>query len=230
MGASYVYKKLSPQDKAIIPFNAHKQYNFNSSSAENNSVDYFSSSYTSESVSLYSSASAPYGGDTINNIKYNQIDHLFYRNYIKEPSKKKDIINHLKQRRELYEKANILSIPSGLYGAEIRPSSFYLSSSQYEILDDSNGNLFISGTFTENYPNIIEQNVFRLDPIKGFKKYDLAVYDGYAVYKDYYNPLGGQVSISNPSRPNPPHIEITERKYWRQGMEIPGPVTTYTTL
>ena len=229
MGASYVYKKLSPQDKAIIPFNAHKQYSFNSSSAENNSVDYYSSSYTSESISLYSSSSSGYGGDIINNTKYNQIDHLFYRNYIKDPSKKKDIINHLKQRRELYEKANILSIPSGLYGAEIRPSSFYLSSSQYEVLDDSYGNLIISGTFTENYPNIIEQNVFRLDPIKGFKKYDLAVYDGYAVFRQYYDTQGGQVSPANPTRPNPSHIQVVERKYWRQGMEIPGGPSTYTT-
>ena len=179
MGFSYVYKRFSPQDKALIPFNAHKQYNFVSSSAHANRVTHYSASYTSESVSLYSSASSnPLGVfDPINNIKYNQIDHLYYRNYRKDPSKKKDLINHNKQRRDLYKKSNILSIPSGLYGFQIRKSSFYLSSSAYEVVDDSQGNLIISGTNVDLYPNDVQENVFRLDPIKGFKKYDLSVHE-----------------------------------------------------
>ena len=109
MGISYVYKRLSPQDKAITPFYAHKQYNFISSSAVSNGVSYYTSSYTSESVSLYSSESTnPHGiFDPINNIKYNQIDHLFYKNYKKSPNIKRDFINHKKQRRDLYEKINI---------------------------------------------------------------------------------------------------------------------------
>ena len=80
---AYVYKKFTAQDIAIIPFNAHKQYNFTSASAATNQVTHFNTSYTSESVSLYSSESAFYGGDTINVIKYNQIDHLFYKNHLK---------------------------------------------------------------------------------------------------------------------------------------------------
>ena len=105
MGFSYVYKRFSPQDKALIPFNAHKQYNFVSSSAHANRVTHYSASYTSESVSLYSSASSnPLGVfDPINNIKYNQIDHLYYRNYRKDPSKKKDLINHI-NKEEIYIK------------------------------------------------------------------------------------------------------------------------------
>ena len=116
MSATYVYKKFSAQDKAIIPFNAHKQYNFTSESAASNRVTYLTSSYTSESVSLYSSASAYYSGDIKNVIKYNQLDHLFYRKYRLEPEKKNDFKNWIKQRRELYENANILSVPLGLYG------------------------------------------------------------------------------------------------------------------
>ena len=86
MGASYVYKRFSSLDTAITPFNAHKQYNFTSASAAEFSVNHYSSSYTSESVSIYSSASSnPLGVfDSINNIKYNQVDHLFYRNYKKK--------------------------------------------------------------------------------------------------------------------------------------------------
>ena len=77
-----VYKKFTAQDKAIIPFNAHKQYNFNSSSAATNQVIHYTAKHTSESISLYSSASSIYGGDSKNVIKYNQLDHLFYRDYI----------------------------------------------------------------------------------------------------------------------------------------------------
>ena len=103
MGLSYVYKNFSAQDFAIVPFNAHKQYNFTSASAASNQVAHFNTSYTSESISLYSSASSVYGGDSKNVIKYNQIDHLFYRDYLKKLDSKKDFTNPLKQRRDLYE-------------------------------------------------------------------------------------------------------------------------------
>ena len=75
-----IFKKFSEQDYHIIPFNAHKQYSFNSGSASTNSIKVFSTRYTSESISLYSSASTNPDGllDNINNVKYNQIDHLFY--------------------------------------------------------------------------------------------------------------------------------------------------------
>ena len=56
-----VFKQFTAQDKALIPFNAHKQYNFASASATTNSVTWFTSSWTSESISLYSSASSVYG-------------------------------------------------------------------------------------------------------------------------------------------------------------------------
>jgi len=181
MGISYVYKKFTPQDKAIVSSNAHKQYNFNSASAASNQITYYPASYTSESVSLYSSASAPYGSDNINVVKYNQIDHLFYRDYLKKYGTKKEPIHYLKNQRKLYRKLNILSIPVGLFGSEIKKTTFYLSSSNQEITEDSYGNLIISGTNLNDYPNDVQQNVFNLGPIKGFKKYDLGVHDDYAL-------------------------------------------------
>ena len=67
---STVYKKFTPQDYSIIPFNAHKQYNFTSASAALNEVTYFNTQWDSAPISSYNSGS----------VKYNQIDHLFYRN------------------------------------------------------------------------------------------------------------------------------------------------------
>ena len=123
-----VYKKFTPQDYAIVPFNAHKQYNFISSSASSNSVNHYATQWTSQSVDLHTSG----------NIKYNQIDNLFYRNFKKihnvstgEKYFGQDDLNYLKHKRVLYEKANILSIPAGLYGAEIKPKSLFICSSAY---------------------------------------------------------------------------------------------------
>jgi len=180
-----IYKKFTAQDFSIVPFNAHKQYNLDVSSAASNKVTSFTSSWTSESIDIYSvaTASLPYSlpFDTINNVKYNQIDHLFYRNFKKDIGVRFGNNHYLNQKRELYERASILSIPTGLYGYEIKPGSFYLSSSAYEVVDDLNGNLIISGTNVNNYPIDVRSNIFRLDPIEGFKKYDLNTFEEYAI-------------------------------------------------
>ena len=70
-----VYKQFTAQDKALIPFNAHKQYNFTSASAASNSIKYYSARWTSESYDVYSSGSAS-ADINANTIKYNQIDKL----------------------------------------------------------------------------------------------------------------------------------------------------------
>ena len=208
---SIAYKKFTPQDYTIVPFNAHKQYNFTSASAVSNSVNHYHTKWTSESISLYSSASATYGGDTINTTKYNQLDNLFYRNFKKiNPASPSIItfdplsgavterptpvgnwsagtrylgqnnINYLKHKRTLYKKANIISIPAGLYGHEIKPNSVYISSSTYEFKDDGYGNLLLYSDSAGGYETDIRSNILNIGPIKGFKKYDLNTYSGYS--------------------------------------------------
>ena len=215
MGLSYIYKKFSAQDFAIVPFNAHKHYIFTSASAASNQLAHYNTSYTSESISLYSSASSIYGGDSKNVVKYNQLDHLFYRDYVKKSATKKDFIDFLDNRRDLYEKTNILSIPSGLYGYQIKKSSFYLSSSVYKIVDDSKGNLIIENIDIDAYPNNVQENVFRLDPIFGFKKYDLSVHD-----TDYVEIEGGDYIDNHP---------ITTKSFFRKGLNNAAAPITYTT-
>ena len=172
---STVYKKFTAQDIAVVPFNAHKQYVYTSASAATSSISYFNTRWTSESIYTWTSGSS--GGsaslDTINVLKYQQLDHLFYRNFKRDINTKLGNTHYLLQKRSLYNKANILSIPSGLCGSEIKPSSFYLSSSIYEIVDDSNGNLIVSGTNVADYNTDIRTNVLRIGPEKGFKRYDL---------------------------------------------------------
>ena len=182
------FKKFTPQDYSIVPFNAFKQYNFTSASSATNSVRLYNSNFTSESISLYSSASSVYGGDTINNTKYNQIDNLFYRNFNKlsriSTGKQyigQNNINYLKNRRILYNKVNVASIPSGLYGHEIKPNSIFISSSEYQIKDDGLGNLMLDSDNINNYETDIRTNILNIGPVKGFKRYDLNVFNGYTV-------------------------------------------------
>jgi len=175
---STVYKKFTPQDYAIVPFNAHKQYNFVSSSASTNSVNHYNTKWTASSNDLYNNG----------NIKYKQIDHLFYRNFKKinnissgDKYFGQDDLNYLKHKRVLYKEANILSIPTGLYGYEVRPTSLYISSSAYEFKDDGYGNLMLNSTNINDYETDIRSNILNIGPVNGFKKYDLNIYDGYSV-------------------------------------------------
>ena len=210
---SEVYKKFTAQDYSVVPFNAHKQYNFSSQSAAENKITWHKVSWTSESISLYTSASSYYGSDTINTVKYNQLDHLFYKNFKKDISNRFGYNNYLKQERKLYEKAQIISIPAGLYGHEIKPGDFYLSSSNYEIIDDSHGNLIISGTNLSHYPTDVRKNIFKLEPTKAFKAYDLDTIPGYAV--KLTDPQDNKVGIT--------------KRFWRRGVENPNKTPNYTT-
>ena len=212
---AYVYKKLTAQDIAIVPFNAHKQYDFNSASAASNQVTHYNSEFTQLPISTYSGNSG--SDDTINTIKYNQIDHLFYRDHLKKQGNKKDFIHYLRQRKDLYKKTNILSVPTGLYGFEIKKSSFFLSSSDYSITDDSYGNLIISGTNVNEYPNDVQQNVFRLDPIKGFEKYDLSLFD------DKY------LEVINKGLDTDFNHRFTAKQFYRRGSNNPEASEYYST-
>ena len=209
---STVYKKFTPQDYAIVPFNAHKQYNFISSSASSNSINHYATQWHSESIDLYNDG----------NVKYNQIDNLFYRNFKKihnistgEKYFGHDDLNYLKHKRTLYLKANILSIPTGLYGAEIKPKSLFISSSAYEIKDDGYGNLLLFDDDPNNYETDIRSNILNIGPIKGFKRYDLNIFDGYSVNGiDQYFYLNGVKNINPISSYSTPEGDEYDDSYF----------------
>jgi len=186
------YKPFKPQDYSIVPFNAHKQYNFDSSSAAANKVTYLTTYWDADPIDQY----------TTNSVNYNQIDHLFYRNYLTDISNKFGDINYLKHKRVLYERANILSIPTGLYGHKVNPGSFFLSSSFNKIVDDTYGNLIISGTNISNYITDPRSKLLDVGPVKGFKRYDLDIYEEYLegiYYKKGQKRVNTISSYSTPS-------------------------------
>ncbi len=189
------FKKIPSKDYSIVPFNANKHYNFDSSSAATNKITYHNSSWSSQSIDLYNSG----------NVKYDQLDHLFYRNYKNDVGNKLGDINYLKQKRVLSDISNILSIPAGLYGHKIKKESFFLSSSGVAITDDSYGNLIVQGTNIDDYITDPRSILLDIGPIKGFKKYDLNIIDdfilnGFKPNSNLYRK--GKTKINTPSEPS----------------------------
>ena len=220
-----VYKKFTPQDYSIIPFNAHKQYDFTSASADLNRVTHFNTRWTSESISNYSTHPLSESVDTINAIKYYQLDSIFYRNFRKIDNVStgtkylgQNDINYLKHRRVLYEKANILSTPTNLYGHEIKPKSIYLSSSIFEFKDDGEGNLLLYNEDTDDFIIDVRKNVLNLGPVNGFKRYDLNTFEGYFVDGKYGYFYRDGVKSINPvtSYSTPEGIEYDDSYFFNQ--------------
>ena len=197
---SEVYKKFTAQDSAIIPFNAHKQYDFTSASAATNKVKYYATEWVSESVSLYTSASGPYGGDTKNVVKYRQLENSFYKNYKRDINNKLGTTHYVYQKRDFHHKSNVLSTPAGLYGQEIKPGSVYIKSST-TFTDDLRGNLIVSGTNLDNYIHDIDNCILKIGPEKGYKKYDLTVNQGYVMYDSHQrSPFYRDGSVMYPNK------------------------------
>ena len=192
-----VYKKLTAQDINISPFYVNKQYSFTSASAATSSIGVFEASFTSESIHAFSSGAG--GGssslDDLNTIKYNQIDHLFYKNYKRDVSTKMGSIKNLRNhKRSIYKQIYVVSMPSGLTGNGIKPTTLHLSSSQglngfnqFKITDDGFGNLYKSGSdLNVSYSLDIRNNIFNLGPELGFRRYDLSVINDNKEATTYY--------------------------------------------
>jgi hypothetical protein len=179
----FVYKKLKPSDVSITPFEAHKQYSYESSSAGNNSITFSTAHWTSESKAHYSENNT--AGNFLNHRKYFQLDKVFYRNYITDNANLVPDVNYIDQERRLYDKTNILSIPQNLFGNRIQPTTFNLTGSFnggntiIEIKDDGEGNIYPT-TYTlgsTNWPSEKGRIVY-VGPVKGFKKKDLTTIPG----------------------------------------------------
>ena len=162
-----IYKKLLGSDVSITPFNANKLFTFNSSSGTNLNIKLETHQYRSESLYTYST------NDVSSSLKYFQLDHLYYKDFQLNVVNKFGNVDYLNQSRELHDKVNTISIPSKLYGLEIKPGTFSFTTGSLKVVDDKNGNLIISGTQLISHSIDIRQKVFHLGPRNAFKQYDL---------------------------------------------------------
>ena len=166
----FVYKKLKVSDVSITPFEAHKQYNYVSSSAGDNGITFGTTSWSLNNKSLFTSG----------NIKYFQLDKMLYRNYITDNANLIPDVNYLKQERRLYDKLNYVSIPQNLFGNRIQPTTINITGSfdgnQINIIDDGQGNIYPI-TYTlgeENWPKE-ERRLVYIGPVDGYRNTDLSI-------------------------------------------------------
>ena len=180
-----IYKSLGPDDISRVPFNANRLFTFNSASGTSTGITLKILQY---SQSILDSISA--GSDSKNTLQYYQLDHLFYKDYLRSISNRLGDADYLFQNRKLYKKCNVISIPSTLYGNSIKPGTFSFSGSWGYLIDDSKGNLIISGTNLVSHSIDEREKVFSLEPLKGFKQFDVN-YDLYGKVNPnpvtYYN-------------------------------------------
>ena len=103
-----IFKSLSPDDVSRVPFNANKQFTFNSASATTVGFTTETFQYTSSILDTFSSAST----DTKNVAKYYQLDHLFYKNNQLDIANRLGDADYLVGNRTLYDRVNVISVPS----------------------------------------------------------------------------------------------------------------------
>ena len=119
---AYVYKQFTAQDKALIPFNAHKQYNFTSASAASHSISYHSARWTSESYDVYSSGSAS-ADINANVIKYNQIGTITETLKVIELAKKHNFLQIISHRSGETEDVSIADLAVATGAGQIKTGS-----------------------------------------------------------------------------------------------------------
>jgi len=198
---STLFKKFSKSDISIVPFNAHKQSTFTSSSLTSNKGKFFSSSFPTIAYrdgANFEWANSGSSNDSNNHKKYFQLDHLFYKNSKLDYISKFSTINYLDHYRVLYDKVNILSLPYKTIGYKIKTESFSLTQNSITIKDDGKGHLYDTsyGTIssTVNNTNFKNENfrIFYLGPEKGHTNYDLSIQNGKSIvnYKTTYTKNG----------------------------------------
>ena len=195
----FVYKKLKASDIAVVPFNAHKQYDhtLKGYSDSVNHIYFITCSWSQSATDQYEAA----------NIGHTQLEHLFYEDYPSDLANKFGNVNFIKHHRQLDEEVYVYSIPQLNYGVQIKPKSLQLETITHvenfydptelaagntveltaRFIDDGLGNIFHlessegsgSKAFTpEFFPNAQKYNhkeifkddrIFYLNPINSYK-------------------------------------------------------------
>ena len=141
-----MFKIVDPQNQSIRSFKTHKTFNVtnnDSASFGNFVVRAISGSFRNYST----------GSDTMTHIVSGSVSssyaalptyHMVKSTYYTDPND--SIYDHKNIIKKLQEKANVFSIPRGLFGEEIKPGSIKLSDTSnsitFDIRDDKHGNLY----------------------------------------------------------------------------------------
>ena len=175
---SSVYKTLKTSDVTAYPYKANKSFSFSSSSLYGNGITILNginiplsntgslpaaALYYRSARQLYYSnyvpslaPNLPISEQTYDQLEEAQFDYtktenyLIFDNYLQSTaaSGSGELDNRYKFPTGSNDTIQILSIPTAIYGEQIKPESFKLEFESYTYIDDGNGNLILSGSNT----------------------------------------------------------------------------------
>lgn len=180
-----VFKPFLAQDIIITPFTVNKSFQFTGRNVLTSSdvgIDIFIAKNITSSFNLSSSITGEFTTGSYQQLLYSSVEKLYYSNFIS--SSKGDEatlyinnngvevqVNNLQPRYENYlqstllperffptgsnDEVGIISIPTTLYGDQIRPKSFYLTSPSGSLTDDGEGNIYLNSLTSSIVGNII---------------------------------------------------------------------------
>jgi len=169
------FKKLKSSDVSLIPYTANKQWNLDFCSYP--SDDSYITIYKGTNLtSSFNPDTEPVTENQYERLVYDSINHLFYQSYSGSLLNTSSLANSLfyesaSQQRPTNSYFNynedaaliknypsgsnegirVLAVNQNIFGSQILPYNFQLSSSIYNIIDDGRGNLFdINPSFQNN--------------------------------------------------------------------------------
>ncbi len=173
-----VFKPFLAQDIIITPFTVNKSFQFtgrNALTSSNVGIDIFIAKNITSSFNLSSSITGEFTTGSYQQLLYSSVEKLYYSNFISSSKGDEATLyinnngvevqaNNNQPRYENYlqstlvpqryfptasnKEIGIISIPTTLYGDQIKPKSFVLNSPSGSLLDDGEGNIFY---FTSSY-------------------------------------------------------------------------------
>jgi hypothetical protein len=160
------FKKLNSSDVTIVPYAANKQWNLNFCAYPTDD-SYITIYKGTKLTSSFNPDTDPETDGQYERLIYNSINHLFYQSYSGSLLNTSSLANSLfyesaseQRRTQSYfnynenpaliknfpsgnlEGIRVLAINQGIFGSQVLPYHFVLSSSAYFVVDDGKGNLF----------------------------------------------------------------------------------------
>jgi len=180
-----VFKPFLAQDIIITPFQVNKSFQFtgrNSLTASNVGIDIFIAKNITSSFNLSSSITGEFTTGSYQQLLYHSVKELYYSNFISSSKGDEATLyinnngvevqaNNNQPRYENYlqstlvperfiptgsnDEIGIISIPTTLYGDQIKPKSFNLTSPSGSLRDDGEGNIYLNSLTSSLVGNII---------------------------------------------------------------------------
>ncbi len=176
---SSAFKTLKTSDITVYPYKANKSFSFESSSLYGNGIFIFNTVNIDQTATgslpapaiYYRSArqlyyshyvpslapNMPLSEQTYGQLEETQFDYtktenyLIFDNYLQSTaaSGSAELDNRYRFPTGSGATVQVLTIPTSIYGEQIKPGSFKIAFESYNFVDDTNGNLILSGSSTQ---------------------------------------------------------------------------------